>query len=231
MSGPLEVVLVGCSGSKRDHAAPARELYTSPLFLKARRYAEIKGGPWAILSALHGLVMPDQVLEPYDFTFKHMKSASRSPSAAMETWGRKVQDALLARWPDARFALLAGQDYAACLKGYQTVRIGGRVYEYMNPPDSLEPFAGMGIGKRLAWLDGQIHALLAEGRRNAEAAEKALDPANEPDTETRECDFCGQEAVCAVSEQGHATPARPELASICGPCATWALDQLRRRTG
>ncbi len=44
--------------------SPAKDLYVSALFDKERAYAERTGIPWFILSAQHGLVAPDEVLEP-----------------------------------------------------------------------------------------------------------------------------------------------------------------------
>jgi len=59
--------VIACGGRKLPHPAPARELYTGPLFRAARAWAEQSpGGRWFILSAHHGLVHPDTVVEPYD---------------------------------------------------------------------------------------------------------------------------------------------------------------------
>jgi hypothetical protein len=58
------VILVSCVKRKRMSVAPARDLYTSTLFQGGRRYAESKGTPWYILSALHGLVEPETVVAP-----------------------------------------------------------------------------------------------------------------------------------------------------------------------
>jgi hypothetical protein len=67
MSGAaLTVGLVGCAARKLQGPAPARELYVSQLFRKASAYAEATCDRWYILSAKHGLVHPDTVLEPYD---------------------------------------------------------------------------------------------------------------------------------------------------------------------
>lgn len=245
MSAP-DVILVGCSGSKLDHAAPARDLYTSPLFRAARAYAEAKGGPWAILSALHGLVLPDQILEPYDYTFeKRHGEGPRYRKSDLERWGNGVQRDLVRRWPEGRVVFLAGSSY------FEAVRwLGDR---------RVCPLEGLGIGERLAWLRRETEALTTLGpegwnrcprcRELVDVPDPCFDGTEvtccsvrlvvveredgsfsleaEPDAERRECDFCGEERACAVSEQGHATPARPEVAAICGPCATWALDQLR----
>src|SRR5690606_20391996 len=58
-STPSDVILIGCAKRKHPAAAPARDLYASPLFRKGRAYAEHAEVPWFILSAKHGLVAPD----------------------------------------------------------------------------------------------------------------------------------------------------------------------------
>jgi hypothetical protein len=64
----MRIGLVGCVKSKAAIAAPARDLYVSPLFRGRRTYVERTCDQWFVLSALHGLVAPDQVLAPYDLT-------------------------------------------------------------------------------------------------------------------------------------------------------------------
>lgn len=44
-----DVLLMGCVKTKRDRPAPARELFTSPLFVRRLAYAEAVGRPWFIL--------------------------------------------------------------------------------------------------------------------------------------------------------------------------------------
>lgn len=56
--------LVSCVGDKHSKPLPARELYRSDWFLKARAYVEAQGEEWFILSAKYGLVSPDQVIAP-----------------------------------------------------------------------------------------------------------------------------------------------------------------------
>lgn len=68
--------VIPCGGAKLDRPAPARELYTGSMFrhtltcvLAAAEKDETAGfgrSRVLILSALHGLVQLDQVLEPYD---------------------------------------------------------------------------------------------------------------------------------------------------------------------
>jgi len=211
MSAPTVVVLVGCSGPKLDRAAPARDLYTSALFKKARAYAEALGVEWGILSAKHGLVLPDTIVEPYD------EKLNGKTVGGLEGWGRVVQSQIRARWPEARFVFLAGEKYAYCLRGYGEGRDHrGRLALNFNPLIAEQPLDGKQIGERLAWLTREVDRI-RHGGPNGDEVEK------------RECDFCGDEVLCAVSELGHATPARPEITAICASCATWALGALRMK--
>lgn len=70
--------VVACSGPKLDHAAPAGELYQGSATLHAlaaaRQLAAQDGGQVLILSALHGLVQLDQVVEPYNVTMTDAES-------------------------------------------------------------------------------------------------------------------------------------------------------------
>lgn len=65
------LLVVPCSGAKLDHAAPARDLYRGTLTTMGLAAADAVAQSFAgtrtlILSALHGLVDTDRVLEPYD---------------------------------------------------------------------------------------------------------------------------------------------------------------------
>lgn len=67
---PTRIYVAACGGRKLPHAAPAGELYTgSSRFIIDAVRAEAgrrDGAPFRILSALHGLVAPEQLLDPYD---------------------------------------------------------------------------------------------------------------------------------------------------------------------
>lgn len=131
------VTFVSCVATKLSEPAPARDLYTSPWFRKARLYAERSAAPWFVLSAAYGLVSPDQVISPYDETLNHMPVVSR------RRWSESVLAALAVTAPAMEVAiLLAGRRYREFLQGGLENR-------------SVEvdvPMRGMGIGKQLAWL-------------------------------------------------------------------------------
>lgn len=61
-----DVILIRGAKTKQTFAAPASELYISPLFRSARAYAEQSGAPWFILSAEHGVLGGEVIVEPYD---------------------------------------------------------------------------------------------------------------------------------------------------------------------
>ncbi len=84
VDGDIAVILVGCVKSKQATAAPAGELYVSPLFDGRRQYALDSGLPWYILSAKFGLLAPDDVIGPYDVYLAEQSTDYR------KTWGEFV---------------------------------------------------------------------------------------------------------------------------------------------
>lgn len=134
--------LLSCVGQKRSVPAPARLLYTSPWFRKARSYAESAGHPWFVLSAKHGLVHPDQVISPYDLTLNNMPIADR------RQWASKVLTQLGPYLNGVEAVVfLAGQRYREFLE--PSLRSRGLVVSI--------PMEGLGIGKQLSWLNKQLH--------------------------------------------------------------------------
>jgi hypothetical protein len=133
---PQTVTLVSCVSLKADHAAPARELYISDWFKKARIYAENSGDGWFILSALYGLVNPDDTIEPYNFTLNNQRSQER------QAWTQRVAVDLRRRVPPkSRIVILAGENYRRHL-----IPLLEDVYEIETP------MTGLGIGQQLAFL-------------------------------------------------------------------------------
>jgi hypothetical protein len=81
----MEVGLVSCVKSKRDDPALPQELYTSDYFTKMRIYAEGHHDTWYILSARHGLLIPDaEPIEPYNETLRDATKAEK------RTWAQRV---------------------------------------------------------------------------------------------------------------------------------------------
>lgn len=134
------IAFVACVGKKRAGIAPARSLYTSAWFVKARSYAEQHADAWYILSARHGLITPDQPLEPYEQTLNTM------PHHKRQRWATQVWRAIVvvADVGD-RLVFLAGLRYRELVV---PVLVGlGYTVEV--------PMLGLGIGRQLAWLEQQ----------------------------------------------------------------------------
>lgn len=110
----MRVGLVSCCKTKLDHPAPARELYTSTMFRYAVQWIENshRCDEWAILSAKHGLVLPDQVISPYDVYLGGMIAPQR------KAWVERTRKQILDRWgPDTIYLVLMGHDYKTALRG------------------------------------------------------------------------------------------------------------------
>lgn len=138
--------LVGCVKTKGPKAVAAADLYTSDWFLKARGYVEALGVDWRILSAEHGLVMPGQMVAPYERTLALMSSAER------DAWGAMVLDQLGAV-PSAEarpLVLLAGAHYRRPIEAWAGAR-------------AVAPMAGLGLGSQKAWLITETLALRTAG--------------------------------------------------------------------
>jgi hypothetical protein len=131
------LVLLSCVKSKRVTPSPARDLYTSPLFTKARAVIEANGAEWRILSALHGLVHPRDVIEPYEETL------NRKGVAARMVWAEEVLAQLLPLAENyGRVVFFAGANYREFLQ--DPLRRQGICVDV--------PMRGLSLGRQLAWL-------------------------------------------------------------------------------
>lgn len=138
-----DLVLVACVKQKLTHPAPARDLYTSDLFCKQREYAERAGVPWFILSAKHGLVAPDQELEPYNLHLAETSAAYRA------SWGARVLKQLESAASPLHGRIIevhAGAAYADAIRD-RLGREGAQV---------SEPLRGLQLGHRLAWYRNRL---------------------------------------------------------------------------
>jgi hypothetical protein len=60
------VLILACSASKLEVAAPAIDIYTGAIFRKGREYAQREGLWTMILSAKYGLINWDHPVSPYN---------------------------------------------------------------------------------------------------------------------------------------------------------------------
>lgn len=137
---PTTITLVSCVGEKQKKACAAKDLYQSAWFVKAREYVESKNCNWYIISAKHGLIHRDEIVEPYNQTLNEMNSNE------CRKWASAVFGQILKMLPNGgNIRFFAGDRYRKYLipllenAGYKTEI----------------PLQGLGIGKQLAWFDAQ----------------------------------------------------------------------------
>ncbi len=131
------VYLVSCVRTKRAHPATACELFISHWFVGIRELVERSGSPWFILSTRYGLVAPDEIISPYDYTLNTMGVHER------RAWAIKVITQMQQRLPAAaRIVLFAGRRYYEFLMDY--LHGTGALVE--------TPLERLNRGQRLGWL-------------------------------------------------------------------------------
>lgn len=141
----INIVLLSCVSQKTPFKNMAKDLYVSSLFKKSWQYSKevIKPDGIYILSALHGLIRFDQVIEPYNKTLLDM-----SKEEGLE-WAEKVKAQLnelvtknSKTLNDFNFIILAGSKY------YENL------IEFL--PNHELPLGKLPIGKRLGALSSAI---------------------------------------------------------------------------
>jgi hypothetical protein len=140
--------LVGCGARKLGRPAPARDLYTSPLFRKSLAYAERRCQRVYVLSAALGLLELDQEVMPYD---RRMGRGSER-----ELWGIRVAGTLIARHGrEVDYLVLAGADYARPLATALCCHDGHRdgAWRGVSRDRVLQPLLGLPLGWRLRRLN------------------------------------------------------------------------------
>jgi len=132
------VVLIACAAQKLPHRAKAQDLYISPLFKKSLQYARsLKPDYIFILSAKYGLLLLDQVIEPYNVTLNDMSVVD------IRRWSSRVLDQL-------RGVIDLRKDHVIFLAG-------DKYRKYLIPAlsDYAVPMEGLSIGRQLRFLKGK----------------------------------------------------------------------------
>jgi hypothetical protein len=163
------ISFIACSKTKSSLKLPAAALYTSALFRKSLLAAIDRSERAYILSAKHGLLGCDDVIEPYDVTLKTMKRDERM------VWGDRVGvqfDEVLR--PRDTAVLWCGEEYFAPLKSHLdrlkaviesplgSLSLGSRLSLLHELNGEAELHA---IGTRFFRLMGQVWAAQSGGRR------------------------------------------------------------------
>ena len=153
--------LVGCGASKDFCTVQAQELYTGALFQKSRAWCEANMSRWFILSAKHGLIHPEYLVAPYD----HALPRGESSKARLDRqqWADRVRWQLI-----ERFVIRDPRKHQSVIErdgGFSTpafVILAGRAYVQelranLQCWPVYEPLEGLGIGKRLKWINDHEH--------------------------------------------------------------------------
>jgi hypothetical protein len=141
--GDVAVVLIGCVKTKWASAAPASELYVSPLFEGRREYARRAGMPWYILSAKHGLLSPADIIGPYDV---YLGAQSRGYQQALGEFAAAQLDQLQPGLRGRTVEIHAGSAYVEAVREPLTRR-GIRI---------SVPLDGLELGRQLSWYRSRV---------------------------------------------------------------------------
>ena len=145
MSKAPDIVLISCAKTQHKHRGLARDHYTSPLFQKARRYAEAKGALWFILSPKYGLLDPHRPIQWYDVDVTDFSTEEKRQLS------RKFVDSLLHRVRSVQGKVIeihAGRHYIDY--GLEDgLREAGAIVH--------KPLSGLRHGERLRWYIDASH--------------------------------------------------------------------------
>lgn len=131
------IVLISCVRQKLPHRAKVKDIYVSTLFKLSLKYAQkLQPDGIFVLSAKHGLLPLEKVIEPYEETLKS------KPAGEIEIWVSRVLDQIKAicSIDQTEFILLAGDRY--------------RKYLLPHIKHCKIPLEGLRIGEQLQKLKG-----------------------------------------------------------------------------
>ncbi len=148
------LVLISCSKTKAfkgQESLKAKDAYCSPLFNKSKEWAEGKGLNWAVISARHGVVWPNQEIEDYDLTLSELSKEQKKKWAEMvssQLYIWSLDSSVENAEEEPQVIALAGKAYTEPLKkGLKSFfKEGGREITVE------EPLEGLQVGQRLSKL-------------------------------------------------------------------------------
>ena len=138
------ICLVSCVKTKLNKTAAAKDLYTSALFTKNANYADAISDKWFILSAKHGLLDPEDVIDTYNETLSKVSVSAR------KEWSHKVYLQLLPLLKSGDSVIfLAGENYREHLVPLlENIRVNVQV-----------PMRGLSFGNQLKWLNLKLREI------------------------------------------------------------------------
>lgn len=158
----IRIGMVGCGKSKAPKECKARHLYTGNLFKAALAHAERDNNYVFILSAFHGLIRPDDIIQPYD-------RAMPTTVGEQETWVTRVIagfQSALRRLSDVHGPGLKEDVIVTIYAGAAYTDMLAAHLQHRGSYTVVTPLRGMAIGQRLKWLkdQGDAHGEVRSGR-------------------------------------------------------------------
>lgn len=103
--GKPPIVLIGCGRHKKKSPTLARDLYTSARFKTSKTIAKNIEANFFVLSAKHGLLEPDQLVEPYDVDISALNEDEKNQ------WADSVLKSISRFRNGATITILAEKNY------------------------------------------------------------------------------------------------------------------------
>ena len=140
----MKLGLLSCTKLKQNYSCPAKKMYApSPLFSKAYAYASKNYDQIGILSAKYGLLLPDEIIEPYELSLKTMKKKQK------HVWATRVNTQLETKLDMnsiRRVYIHAGKDYREhIIPHFQQRDI-----------EIVIPLEGLSFGRQLKWYNNHL---------------------------------------------------------------------------
>lgn len=173
---PIRLAAVGCSGTKSDNpgAVPAKYRYAGGYWTNKREYGEAVADYWAVISAEHAILRPDDPVEPYERTVGDLEGVpihadGRTPTGEdirtmLDQWATDVYEQL-ATWMDdvaggidprdVELEILLGKKYEEPLRDravFDRLRCRGDL-SVSFPFREVDGLTG--IGRQRQWLSEQ----------------------------------------------------------------------------
>lgn len=132
-----KVIVIGCTKKKKSCKCDAKTMYSeSTLFRKTLQYINIEfpGVQYVILSAKYGILYPCDVIEPYDVSMLEATKDKKKHLKIVKNVKENLKE--------------CDQIIAMCGKNYLDI-----LKESCSNKIIIEPMKGLGIGKRLRFLN------------------------------------------------------------------------------
>ena len=142
---PTKLTLIPCTKNKQEGVHKAKDLYTGDNFTKHRKYAEQSGNPWAILSAKHHILDPEEMVENYDTPMSRRKGEQ-------DQWGSQLKPKLLAHMKKLGIDPVHGVEIETLAGGAYNQPMRQALQGHEQIKHINEPMRGLGQGQKKTWM-------------------------------------------------------------------------------